>query len=235
MIIFPAIDIRNGKCVRLMQGQYDQEEVYGDPAEMAKKWASKGGEYLHLVDLDGALTGKAENLPVIQSIVQSVNIPVQVGGGIRSIEQIESYLDAGVRRVITGTSALQHENFLKQAIQRFSRKLAVSIDAKNGFVATDGWTKTSNVRAVDFARKLEDLGLKTIIYTDIAKDGMLSGPNFQELQAINEAVKMDVIASGGITTKKDIQTLKQYNLYGAIIGKALYTGNIELEEMLKEV
>ncbi|MBO8155046.1 MAG: 1-(5-phosphoribosyl)-5-[(5-phosphoribosylamino)methylideneamino]imidazole-4-carboxamide isomerase [Bacillaceae bacterium] len=235
MIIFPAIDIRNGKCVRLKQGQYDQEQVYGDPVEMAQKWESKGAEYLHLVDLDGALNGTAENLPVIESIVEAVHIPIQVGGGIRSIERVENYIKIGVQRVIIGTQALHNESFIEQAIQDYSFQIAVSIDAKNGLVATDGWTKTSDVKALDFARKLESFGLQTIIYTDIAKDGMLSGPNIKELETINEAVNMNVIASGGISSREDVLKVKELDVYGAIIGKALYTGNIELEEILKEV
>ncbi|WAA10976.1 1-(5-phosphoribosyl)-5-[(5-phosphoribosylamino)methylideneamino]imidazole-4-carboxamide isomerase [Fervidibacillus albus] len=235
MILFPAIDIRDGKCVRLKQGRYDQEEIYGDPVEMARKWEEKGATFLHVVDLDGARKGNDENFPVIASIVQSVNIPIQVGGGIRSIQTIEKYIEIGVNRIIIGTKAVENEDFLKQAVQRFSSKIVVSIDAKNGRVATDGWTKTSDVRAVDFAKSLETIGVQTVIYTDIAKDGMLLGPNFEELKTMTQAVNIRVIASGGITTIRDVQKLNAMNVYGAIIGKALYSGTIELEQLLKEV
>ncbi|MCU9613790.1 1-(5-phosphoribosyl)-5-[(5-phosphoribosylamino)methylideneamino]imidazole-4-carboxamide isomerase [Caldibacillus lycopersici] len=235
MILFPAIDIRNGKCVRLIQGDYGKEAVYGDPLEMAKKWATTGAQFLHIVDLDGALIGTSQNLEIIEAIVQVVDIPVQVGGGIRSLEQIERLLAIGVKRVILGSAALGNEELLTEALKRYSESIAVSIDAKNGFVATDGWTKTSTETAVSFAKKLEEKGLQTIIYTDIAKDGMLAGPNFAELDVMNNATKMNVIASGGVSTTQDLAKLEQLQMYGAIIGKALYTGQLDLQLALKEV
>jgi phosphoribosylformimino-5-aminoimidazole carboxamide ribotide isomerase len=235
MIIFPAIDIKGGKCVRLTQGDYGKEEIYGDPVEMAKQWMNKGAETLHIVDLDGALEGESKNLHVIKEIVKNVSIPVQVGGGIRSIQAIETLVKAGVTRTIIGTSAVNNKAFVQEAVLTFGPAIAVSIDAKNGYVATEGWTKISEKKALDFAKELTSVGVETIIYTDIAKDGMLSGPNFSEIKLIDDEIKANVIASGGVTTKEDIDKLKDLNVYGAIVGKALYTGAIELEEILKDV
>lgn len=234
MILFPAIDILDGKCVRLTQGDYNKEIVYHDePAEMAKIWESKKAEFIHIVDLDGAKTGKSVNREVIEKIAKSVSIPIQVGGGVRSLETIETHLDSGVNRVIVGTAAIKDKDFLKQAVETFKEKIVVSIDARNGYVATDGWTKDSTVKALDLVKELEEIGVKTIVYTDIAKDGMLEGPNFTELQTINEATSIDVIASGGVTTAEDIKKLKEMNMYGAIIGKALYDGTIEFEQLVE--
>ncbi|MEI3604117.1 1-(5-phosphoribosyl)-5-[(5-phosphoribosylamino)methylideneamino]imidazole-4-carboxamide isomerase [Pseudogracilibacillus sp. SE30717A] len=235
MIIFPAIDILDGKCVRLIQGDYNREKVYGDsPVEMAKQWEEKGAEYIHIVDLNGAKTGESINKQIIIDIVNTVSIPVQVGGGIRSIETVKNYLDNGVTRVILGTAAITDQTFLQEAISQFGKQVVVSIDAKNGYVATDGWTDTSDVTALDLVKKLEKVGVQTIVYTDIAKDGMLQGPNLLEQQTINEATEMNVIASGGVTTKEDVENLKKLNVYGAIIGKALYDGKLKFESLLEE-
>lgn len=234
MILFPAIDIRNGNCVRLIQGNYDEETIYSDsPTEMALEWERKGAEYLHLIDLDGAKTGNSLNKQAIKNIAQTVSIPVQVGGGIRSIEMIKEHVDSGVSRVIIGTAAINNPDFLKRAVREYGDKIAVSIDARNGYVATDGWTETSDVKAIDLLKDLEKIGVQTIVYTDILKDGMLQGPNFDELHTINQATTIDVIASGGITTKEDINTLENMNMYGAIIGKALYDGNLIFEELVE--
>lgn len=234
MIIFPAIDILDGKCVRLIQGDYNQEKVYGDsPVAMAQQWEEKGAEFIHIVDLDGAKSGKSINQDIILAIAKTVNIPIQVGGGIRSLDTIKTYLDNGVNRVIVGTAAIQDKAFLQKAVVQYQERIVVSIDAKNGYVATDGWTDTSDVAALDLVKELEGLGVQTIVYTDIAKDGMLQGPNLQEQQAINEATTMDVIASGGVTTKEDVENLKQLELYGAIIGKALYDGKISFETLVQ--
>lgn len=195
--------------------------------------AKKGAKFLHVVDLDGAKTGDSMNQSVIKSIAELVNIPVQVGGGIRSIEVIEKYITAGVNRVIIGTAAINHKEFLNEAVSTYGDRIAVSIDARNGFVATDGWTKASNIKATNLVKELESIGVKTIVYTDILKDGMLKGPNFEELQTINEITTMDVIASGGVSTKEDIQRLGDLNMYGAIIGKALYDGTLKFEEALE--
>lgn len=232
MILFPAIDIRNGKCVRLIQGDYDQEIVYGDsPTEMALLWEKQGAEFIHIVDLDGAKTGNSPNQQAIQSIAEAVSVPIQVGGGIRSIDIIEKHIASGVNRVIIGTAAITNRPFLEEAVQKYGDKIAVSIDARNGFVATDGWTETTDKKALDLLKELEEIGVKTVVYTDIFKDGMMQGPNFEELQTINEATSIDVIASGGVTTEEDIEKLASKNLYGAIIGKALYEGTLSLQTL----
>jgi len=235
MIIFPAIDILDGQCVRLIQGDYNREKVYSNsPVDMAKQWEKKGAEYIHIVDLNGAKTGVSINKEIIKEIANTVSIPVQVGGGIRSVDTIKYYLENGVSRVIIGTAAINNQQFLQEAIETFGEKIAVSIDARNGYVATDGWTDTSDVSALDLIKKLEEDGVKTIVYTDIAKDGMLQGPNLTEQQTINKATKMDVIASGGVTTKEDVENLRQLNMYGTIIGKALYDGKLEFESLMEE-
>lgn len=235
MILFPAIDIRGGKCVRLIQGDYSQEIIYNDsPTAMAKEWEEQGAAYIHVVDLDGAKTGDSLNKEAIQAIAGSVSIPVQVGGGIRSMEIIEAHIAAGVSRVIIGTAAIQDQQFLRDAVAKYGDKIAVSIDARNGFVATDGWTKTSDVKAVDLLKELETIGVKTVVYTDILKDGMLQGPNFVELEMMDRASSIDIIASGGVSTEEDIIQLRELNLYGAIIGKALYEGKLSLVKLLED-
>lgn len=233
MIILPAIDIKDGKCVRLTQGDYNKETIYNDsPVAVAKEWESKGAEYLHLVDLNGAKEGESINESIIFSIAKEVNIPIQVGGGIRSIKTVEKFIQAGVDRVIIGTAAIKDLNFLKEAVQAYGNKIAVSIDARNGYVATDGWTKTSEMKATTLLKKLEAIGVQTVVYTDIFKDGMLEGPNLEELQAIDEQTSMNVVASGGITTVDDVERVKGLDVYAAIIGKALYDGTITLEDIL---
>ena len=233
MILFPAIDIRDGKCVRLIQGDYDQEIIYNDsPTAMALEWEKQGADYIHVVDLDGAKTGNSLNREAIQAIAKSVSIPVQVGGGIRTMEIIDAHIASGVSRVIIGTAAIQDKPFLKQAVEKYGDKIAVSIDARKGFVATDGWTETSDVSAVDLLHELEVIGVKTVIYTDILKDGMMQGPNFHELEMMDKASSIDIVASGGVSTEEDIVQLRELNLYGAIIGKALYEGKISLEKVL---
>lgn len=235
MILFPAIDIRGGKCVRLIQGDYDQEVIYNDsPTDMAKEWERQGAEFIHVVDLDGAKTGDSLNRNAIEQIAKAVQVPVQVGGGIRSMDIVDSHIAAGVSRVIIGTAAIQDKQFLKEAVAKYGSKIAVSIDARNGYVATDGWTETSEVKAVDLLQELVEVGVETVIYTDIAKDGMLQGPNLQELELMNNASTIDIIASGGVSTEEDIRQLRELNMYGAIIGKALYEGKLSLEKILEE-
>ena len=235
MILFPAIDIRNGRCVRLVQGDYDKEDFYGDPVYMAKRWEDAGAQYLHIVDLDGALEGASKNLSVIARIADTVKLPIQVGGGIRSMVQVEKLLDIGIERVILGSAAVYDESFLDSVLEKYGSTVAVSIDAKNGLVATDGWTKVTSIKALDYAKTLEGKGLKTIVYTDIEKDGMLSGPNFTEIDIMNQQTNMQVIAAGGVTSLEDINKLQRLNIYGAIIGKALYTGEIDFQSALQEV
>ena len=233
MIIFPAIDIRNEKCVRLTQGDYSKMTVYGvDPVEVAFKWQSKGAEYLHIVDLDGAKDGKRVNGAIIEKIAKSTEIPIQVGGGIRDTKAVEELLSNGVSRVIIGTGAIKDLKWLSELVRVYGEKICVSIDAKNGFVATDGWEQISKINAVDFAVNLENIGVRTIVYTDIQKDGMLKGPNFKMYEELMKEVNLDIIASGGITTIEDVETLKRMGIYGAIIGKALYDEKIKLEEAI---
>ena len=234
MILFPAIDIRGGKCVRLLQGDYGQEIIYHDsPSEMAKEWEKQGATYIHVVDLDGARSGNSLNRTAIGEIVRGVTIPVQVGGGVRDMESVEVHINSGVSRVIIGTAAIENPQFVDKAIANYGEKIAVSIDARNGFVATNGWTETSGVKAVDLLNSLSKVGLETVVYTDILKDGMMQGPNFDELRLMNDASKIDIIASGGVSTENDVKLLEQMGLYGAIIGKALYEGSVSLEQLLE--
>ncbi|PIC67074.1 1-(5-phosphoribosyl)-5-[(5-phosphoribosylamino)methylideneamino]imidazole-4-carboxamide isomerase [Sporosarcina sp. P21c] len=233
MILFPAIDIRDGKCVRLIQGDYAQEIIYNDsPTNMAQEWQNQGAEYIHVVDLDGAKTGNSANKKAIEAIAKAVSIPVQVGGGIRNMDIVDSHIENGVARVIIGTAAIQDPEFLKKAVEKYGDKIAVSIDARNGLVATDGWTETSDVKAVDLLQDLAEIGVRTVVYTDIMKDGMLQGPNFEELKIMDDASSIDIIASGGVSTEEDIQKLAAEDMYGAIIGKALYEGNLSLKKLL---
>lgn len=232
MILFPAIDIRGGKCVRLIQGNYDEETVYGDsPTEMALEWEKQGAEYIHIVDLDGAKTGDGENRKAIEAIAKAVSIPIQVGGGVRTMENVDAHINAGVARVIIGTAAIKDRAFLNEAVAKYKEKIAVSIDARGGYVATDGWTSTSDVRALDLLKELEEIGVKTVVYTDILKDGMMQGPNFEELKVVHESSSIDIIASGGVSTEENIERLENMSLYGAIIGKALYEGTLSLEKL----
>jgi len=233
VIIFPAIDIRGGRCVRLYQGKYDKETVYNnDPVVVAEKWEKEGAKYLHIVDLDGALTGELVNKELIKRIVETVNIPVQMGGGIRTLERAREILDLGVERIIVGTSAIKKKDFTQELVEKFGEKVVVSIDAKDGYVCVDGWTNSSEIEAIGFAKELQKKGVRTIVYTDISKDGTMIGPNLYELKKLKENVDIDIIASGGIGRKEDIEELERMNLYGAIVGKALYEGKVSLE-MLK--
>jgi phosphoribosylformimino-5-aminoimidazole carboxamide ribotide isomerase len=232
MLIYPAIDIKNGKCVMLIQGRFDKEKIYyEDPKEVAKLWKQKGAKALHIVDLDGALEGKSRNLEIIREIIKETDIPVQVGGGIRNPETIKTLIDIGADKVIIGTKAVQDEQMLKQAVNAYGEKIAVAIDAKKGYIAIDGWTKTSTVDALQFAKRIEQLGVKTIIYTDVERDGMLKGPNFKTIKDMNDSVSMDVIASGGISSIDDLEKLSEIGVAGAIVGKALYEGKINLTNL----
>lgn len=235
MIIFPAIDVKDGNCVRLKQGDYNQQTTYNDsPVDTAKKWQEAGGTFLHMVDLDGAKTGEAKNKEIILQTIQALSIPVEVGGGIRSLDTIKEYVEGGAARVILGTSAITNWNMLTESINLYGDKIAVSLDARNGYIATDGWTKNSDKKAADLAKELEAAGLTTIVYTDILKDGMLRGPNLEELKSMQEATNMNIIASGGVSRKEDVASLQTLDLYGAIIGKALYDGTIQLEDVIEE-
>ncbi|EPR13930.1 1-(5-phosphoribosyl)-5-[(5-phosphoribosylamino)methylideneamino]imidazole-4-carboxamide isomerase [Ruminiclostridium papyrosolvens] len=236
MIIYPAIDIIDGKCVRLQQGSYSDVTVFGDsPVDMARKWERLGAGYLHVVDLDGARSGKSENAEIITQIAKTLKIPVQVGGGIRNLETVETYLSGGLSRVILGTSAVNNREMLVSALKEYKDKIAVGIDAKDRKVAIHGWEKTSDFTAVEFAREIESLGTKTIIYTDISRDGMLKGPNLQAMKEMANSVALNVIASGGVSKLTDIVDLKQTGVSGVIVGKALYTGNVNLKEAIEAI
>ena len=231
MQILPAIDLRGGKCVNLVQGIATQETVFSDtPMEMAWQWQAEGAEYLHLVDLDGAFQGESANLHIVSEIVSELDIPVQLGGGIRSMEQLETVLALGVDRAILGTVALKQPDLVKQACAKYGARIAVGIDARDGMVATDGWLEVSQKSAVEFAQQMVDV--QTLIYTDIKSDGMLKGPNVDATAAIIDVVPANVIASGGVTWLADVTALKQIGASGAIIGRALYTGDLTLRDAI---
>ncbi|MCH5211796.1 MAG: 1-(5-phosphoribosyl)-5-[(5-phosphoribosylamino)methylideneamino]imidazole-4-carboxamide isomerase [Oscillospiraceae bacterium] len=234
MRIYPAIDIKDGQCVRLLKGRFDKITVYGnDPAEMAKKWESLGGEFIHVVDLDGALKGHGVNAEAIKRICESVSVPVQTGGGIRTMQDIEDKLACGISRVIIGTKAVSNPEFVREAVEKYGDKIVIGIDAKDGMVAIEGWEKTSEFGAVEFAKKIADMGVKTIVYTDIATDGTLAGPNVAAMKEMVENVNIDVIASGGIGNIEHIKSLVPVGVEGVITGRALYTGDLDLTEAIK--
>ena len=230
MELFPAIDLIGGCAVRLVKGDYAQKTVYSDdPAEVARSFAAAGAKYLHVVDLEGAKDGGTPNLETIQNIVENGGLLVEVGGGIRSEEVIKKYLDAGVFRVILGTAAVQNPAFLEEMVQKYGEKIAVGVDIKDGMVAIKGWTEVSAESCFDFCEKLQKIGVKTIICTDISKDGLLSGTNLELYKELSEKFSVDIVASGGVTTLDDVKKLADMGMYGAILGKALYTGNIDLK------
>ena len=234
MEIWPAIDIRGGKCVRLRQGDYAQETIFGEnPVEMAKHWVSQGAMRLHLVDLDGAKSGDSVNFQIISNIVQETGVICEIGGGIRNEETIRNYLDAGLERLVIGTLAIKQQDWFKEMCQKFPGKLVLGLDAKNGFVATDGWLETSQTSAIDLAKQFDRLPIASIVYTDIATDGMMKGPNLEAMRQMQQSVDVDVIASGGVTTIADVQNLNKAGLAGCIIGRALYEKTISLPEAIQ--
>jgi len=234
MIIIPAIDIKDNKFVRLVQGDFKNATVYGDnPATIAKKWQNLGAEYIHIVDLDGAKIGKQVNKDIIKKIVKEIDIPVELGGGIRNIDSVKNNLDLGIDRVIIGTAAINDKNFLEKAVELYGNKICVSLDAKDGKIAIEGWQKISKLDAFDYIEYLINIGIKTIVYTDISKDGMLLGPNFKIYEKIVSKFKIDVIASGGMSCIDDLKKLNEIGVYGAIVGKALYDKKIDLMEAIK--
>ncbi|MBI1821113.1 MAG: 1-(5-phosphoribosyl)-5-[(5-phosphoribosylamino)methylideneamino]imidazole-4-carboxamide isomerase [Nitrospirae bacterium] len=234
MKIFPAIDIKEGQCVRLRQGKFDQKEVFSDePESIARKWFLLGAEFIHVVDLDGALTGSPANFETIQRILKAVPTPIQVGGGIRDLETIEKYLAIGVSRLILGTSVIKNFDLLKTAAKTYPGKIVAGIDAKNGKIAITGWTDVTGESAIDYAKRLSEHEIAAIVYTDIEKDGMMSGPNFARTEEMAKAIQVPLVVSGGVSTLQDIQfILKMDNIEGVIIGKALYTGDISLEKAI---
>ncbi|MPW25355.1 1-(5-phosphoribosyl)-5-[(5-phosphoribosylamino)methylideneamino]imidazole-4-carboxamide isomerase [Alkalibaculum sp. M08DMB] len=232
MIVFPAIDIKGGKCVRLKQGLMDQvTSYYDDPVFVAKMWQDKGAKYLHVVDLDGAFNGSEMNFTIVKAIVDSVDIPVQIGGGIRTKETIGKYLSLGVNRVILGTKAVENIDFIKEVCELYPNKICVSVDAKGDYVAIKGWVETSNTQVIPFCKTIIECGVSTIVYTDISRDGMLSGPNLEMLSTLHTTLGIDIIASGGIANIDNIRDLISLNLYGAITGKALYEETLTMEEV----
>lgn len=236
MIIFPAIDLCDGKCVRLLRGDFAQETVYSDrPEETALRWEREGAEFLHVVDLDGALAGKPRNTDVIKKILSAVQIPIEVGGGIRTLETIENTLELGVRRVILGSAAVQNRSLVKEACRRYGDRIVVGIDAKDGIVAIDGWGVSGGISAIELAQELSSFGLKIIIYTDIARDGTLSGVNIEATSKLATESGVDIIASGGVRSLEDIHALKKREsegIIGVIAGKSIYEGTLSLSEAI---
>ena len=236
IMIIPAIDLQEGRCVRLTQGRMGTTTVYSeDPVQMARHWAGQGAERLHVVDLDGAFHGRPENQHAIEEIVKSVSIPVQVGGGIRTLEMIKKYMESGIYSVILGSKVVQDPHFYSEAAKAYPGRVMVGIDAKGGRVMVEGWTKDTGQSAIDLARRFSELGAPTIIYTDVERDGMLQGPNFTAISEMVEALDIPVIASGGVSNLSDIRSFtsqKTKKVAGVIIGKALYTGAIKLPEAL---
>ena len=234
MNIIPAIDLIGGKAVRLLKGDYDKVTVYSDdPAAVAENFERAGAKYLHVVDLDGAKDGTTANFETIKKIIERTNLSVEVGGGIRTLERVRQYIDVGVDRIIIGTAAVTDPDFLCEAVKLYGEKIVVGVDIKDGFVAIKGWLEVSELSCKEFCKKLEDLGVKTIICTDISKDGMMSGTNLELYKNLNRDFSINFVASGGVSTLEDIKSLKEMNLFGAILGKALYTGAIDLKDAIK--
>lgn len=234
MIVIPAIDLKEGKCVRLEQGLMERDTVFCDnPADQARKWEAAGAQMLHIVDLDGAFAGVPKNKGAIEAIIAAISIPAQLGGGIRDIDTIKAYLDLGISRVILGTAAQRNPELVEEACRLFPGRIVVGIDAKNGMVAVQGWAEVTDVRAVDLSRRFEGYGVAAIIYTDISRDGMMQGPNIEATRALAEAISIPVIASGGVSSIRDIEnlmTIESSGITGVITGKAIYTGAIDLAE-----
>lgn len=236
MIIIPAVDIKSGKCVRLFQGRMDAETIFSDdPASMAIRWCREGAQLVHLVDLDGAIEKAPRNLDAIRKIVEAIDVPVQVGGGIRSLETISMYLDIGVKRVIIGTEAIRRPELIYEACRKYPDRIVVGIDARNGNVAIEGWTETTSTSAIELARQFEDAGVAAINFTDIHRDGMQTGPNIEATRELAEAVSIPVVASGGVSTIEDIRRLlplEAVGVTGVISGRALYEGSLGLREAI---
>lgn len=237
MLIIPAVDIKQGKCVRLLQGRMEASTQYSDdPVKMAQKWEAAGAGLIHVVDLDGAFAKQVKNFKAIQDILAGIKVPIQVGGGIRDLKTIEMYVNAGVARVIIGSEALYHPEFVKDACQKFPGRIVVGIDARNGKVAVEGWSRTSETRAIDLAKEFESCGVAAINFTDIHKDGMQTGPNIEETAALACAVSIPIVASGGVSTLQDIKNLLEIEskgVIGVITGKALYEGSLDLKEAIR--
>ena len=236
MKIFPAIDIKDKKCVRLIKGDFENKTEYEmSPVEQARKYKDHGFKNLHVVDLDGALTGETVNLDIIQDIVDKFDLKVEIGGGIRNPDSIQKYIDAGVEKVILGSAAIKDKNFLKKSCEKFSNKIALGLDAKDGYLSVSGWRENSNQLALDYLKEVNDYGVSRLIYTDINRDGMKQSPNFEETSKIAEVSNCPVIISGGVSSIDDIKKAKNLkNVEGIIVGKAIYDGDIKLEELVEE-
>lgn len=233
MNIWPAIDLRNGKCVRLQQGDYSRETVFGDdPVAMAQRWVSEGAEQLHLVDLDGAREGHWANRTAVEAVVSAVAVPCQLGGGIRDEQTIAQLFEIGVSRVVIGTKAIKEPDWFRAMCRKYPEQIVLGIDARDGCVATDGWLETSTMTAIDLAQQFNEEPVAAIVYTDIAKDGMLAGPNLLAMGQMKQASSFPVVASGGVTTSDDVRELAGLQLDGCIIGRTLYEGKLELSEAL---
>ncbi len=236
MIVIPAVDIKDGRCVRLLQGRMDAETVFSeDPSEMARQWADQGAELIHVVDLDGAIKKRPRNLAAIEKIVKSLRVPIQVGGGIRDIDTVRLYLDSGVAKVVIGSGAINNPEMVLAACREFPERIVLGIDARNGLVAIEGWTETTDVSAIDLAKQFEGGGLSAINFTDIARDGMRTGPNIPAIRNFAQAVDIPVVASGGVSAIEDIKALADIQnpgITGVIIGRALYEGDLHLPEAI---
>ncbi len=236
MEVIPAIDLKEGRCVRLFQGDFDKETVFStEPAAVARRWQDAGAPKIHVVDLDGAASGQPRNAEAVAQILQSVDIPIQLGGGVRNMETLKNWLVRGVRRVVLGTAAVEDPDFLVQACARFGDAVIAGVDARDGKVAASGWTRTTEVDAISFIERLGELGVRRIVYTDIATDGMLKGPNLESVRQITSRTPLPIIASGGVSTIQNLLSLNSLGVEGAIVGRALYTGDLDLREAIKSV
>ena len=237
MKIFPAIDIKDKKCVRLVKGDFDNKTEYKmSPVDQAGKYKDHGFKNLHIVDLDGALTGKTVNLEIIQKIINKFDLKIEIGGGIRSFESIQKYIDTGIEKVILGSAAIKDKNFLKEACQKFPNKIALGLDAKNGYLSVSGWKESSNQLTLDFLKEVNNYGVSRLIYTDINRDGTKQSPNFEETSKVAEISNCPVIISGGVSSIDDIKKAKSLkNIEGIIVGKAIYDGDIKLEDLVREI
>lgn len=234
MIILPAIDLLGRKAVRLLKGDYNQVTVYSDsPLEVAEKFKSLGATHIHMVDLDGAKYGTAPNMDIVAEVAEKTGLFIEIGGGIRSMETVKKYIDAGISRVILGTAAICDEDFLKEAVKAYGEKIAVGADVKDGKIAVKGWLEQSDVTLDEFFLKMQDLGVKNIICTDISRDGAMRGTNLELYRELSARYSLDITASGGVSSIEDVKRLREMNLYGAIIGKAYYTGAVDLKEAIE--
>ena len=239
MIIFPAIDIKDGKCVRLIKGDFNQMTSYEkSPFDQAKIYFQNGFKNIHIVDLDGALQGRSSNSNIVKQILKNINLKIQIGGGIRTIEDVNNWVKSGVDKVIIGTAAVEDKNFLKEVCEKFKNKIAISLDVKDGFIFLSGWKKKTNILAVDFLKEIKNFGVSSIIYTDINKDGTKEGPNIKDTIELSNKVKIPFVISGGISSIEDIKkikSLKNPNIEGIIVGKSIYDGDIIIKELAKEI